>query len=83
MNFERPNLSQGYARDAGQSYYPNLWQNLIGFFSPSMGKTGPQFIDWTRNLPPAPMPTAGSLVTWKDDGKFGGPCIEFGNYVGG
>ncbi|MGH2564473.1 MAG: LamG domain-containing protein, partial [Ginsengibacter sp.] len=83
MEYTKPNLATGYARDSGMSLYPNLWQNLIAYFSPSMGKTGSQFIDWTRTFAPAPFPTAGSLVSWKDDGPDGGPCVEFGFYNSG
>ncbi len=83
MEYTKPNLATGYARDAGMSLHPNLWQNLIAYFSPSMGKTGNLFFDWTRTFAPAPFPTAGSLVTWKDDGPDGGPCVEFGFYNSG
>ncbi len=83
MEYTKPNLATGYARDARMSLHPNLWQNLIAYFSPSMGKTGNQFFDWTRTFAPAPFPTAGSLVTWKDDGPDGGPCVEFGFYNSG
>lgn len=35
-----PKLSQGIARSPGQSLYPELWNELIGFWAPSVGHQG-------------------------------------------
>jgi len=36
----RPSYHQGFARSAGESAYPGLWQGLIGAWVPALGPTG-------------------------------------------
>ncbi len=36
----RPSYHQGYARHAGESLYPSLWQGLVGAWVPALGPTG-------------------------------------------
>jgi hypothetical protein len=36
----RPSYHQGFARNAGESKYPNLWRGLVGAWVPALGVTG-------------------------------------------
>jgi len=36
----RPSYTQGFARSAAESAYPNLWRGLVGAWLPSLGPTG-------------------------------------------
>jgi len=36
----RPSYTQGFARSAAESAYPNLWNGLVGAWIPPLGPTG-------------------------------------------
>lgn len=42
-----PTYGQGFARNAAQSEYPELWRGLVGLWSPSLGPTGLTLRDWS------------------------------------
>lgn len=41
-------FSQGIARNASESAYPNLWRGLVGHWCPSAGCTGQRLVDFAR-----------------------------------
>lgn len=41
----RPSYARGFARSAGQSAYPSLWQGLTGAWVPGLGNTGAKLRD--------------------------------------
>jgi len=47
MEFHLPKMQTGYAYNPFQSLYPNLWENIQGYWSPAMGKTGNYLPDWS------------------------------------
>ena len=44
-----PSYGVGFARNAAQSEYPELWRGLVGLWSPSLGPTGLTLYDWSGN----------------------------------
>jgi hypothetical protein len=43
-----PSFQQGFARSRGESEYPELWNNLVGLWSPSLGPQGLTTLrDWS------------------------------------
>jgi len=44
-NFIIPTFGTGYALSSGDSRYPGLWKNLVGYWSPGLGKQGSTLYD--------------------------------------
>lgn len=42
-----PSFSTGFAKTKGESLYPDLWDGLVGLWSPEMGKQGDRLYDWS------------------------------------
>ena len=42
-----PGFSQGFARNASQSLFPNLWKGLVGLWAPYVGVQGQTLYDWS------------------------------------
>ena len=42
-----PTYGTGFARYAAESAYPELWRGLVGCWSPALGATGGQLLDWS------------------------------------
>lgn len=43
----KPSYGQGFARNAAQSAFSELWRGLVGLWSPSLGPTGLTLHDWS------------------------------------
>ena len=41
-----PSFTQGFARSAGESEHPGLWQGLTAAWAPELGRTGSVVFDW-------------------------------------
>lgn len=44
-----PSFTQGFARSAGESLFPNLWKGLVGLWTPYVGVQGQILYDWSGN----------------------------------
>lgn len=42
-----PSYAMGWARNPGQAMYPDLWKGLVGYWDPTLGKTGEILYDWS------------------------------------
>lgn len=47
MNY--PSFSTGFAKNRGESLYPDLWDGLVCLLSPEMGKQGDHLYDWSNH----------------------------------
>jgi hypothetical protein len=47
MFLNQPTFSTGFAKNSGESAYPNLWNNLVLLLAPSIGKQGEKLRDWS------------------------------------
>jgi len=43
----QPSYKENYARNSGESAFPNLWKGLIGAWVPALGPTGSTLFDWS------------------------------------
>ena len=46
MSLLIPSCKSGFARNAAESEYPNLWDGLVGLWAPFLGPTGLTLFDW-------------------------------------
>lgn len=76
MEYIHPNFGTGYARNKGEALYPNLWNNLWGYWSPSMGKQGSYLYDWTNHNGLGSFTTV-NPPTWVNTPAYAGPAIQF------
>jgi len=51
MNLIRPSYAQGFARNAAESAYPELWRGLVGLWPTSLGPTGLTLYDRSLGVP--------------------------------
>ena len=79
MEYTLPNMATGYARNTRESLYPNLWNKLVGYWSPEMGVQGNTLIDWTQRNSNAIWPTStGTPPSWTT-GRNGSALNVTGN----
>jgi hypothetical protein len=70
----RPSFQQGYARHAGESAAPELWQGLVGAWVPALGPSGDKLPDLSRRGNNAVL--TGMANTWQVDSGLHSPSLS-------
>ncbi len=78
MSLLIPSYKSGFARNAAESENPNLWDQLVGFWAPSLGPTGITLRDQSGYSNHGTLTTMDPETDWViSDSRMGGYVLDF------